>query len=193
MQTRGIAIFGYYRSAVEVAAYLRAKEHRIIIIDDNKENLNIAAAIGLDENVIKIPKLSIPHLGTGPVCSRNAVPVSRGPHPFDFVIAAPVGQYGRFGLNNIETKVNDIESHCAHHSAVLRQKIDHLNLIECLRSHFAGSLSQWNENIEIYTRKRPFGTEHLDHMGFSLSVPGHLYTPSVEFFDEAIGFFCQCI
>lgn len=48
MQTRGIAIFGYYRSAVEVAAYLRAKEHRIIIIDDNKENLDKARRAGFE-------------------------------------------------------------------------------------------------------------------------------------------------
>ena len=48
MQTRGIAIFGYYRSAVEVATYLRAKEHRIIIIDDNKENLDKARRAGFE-------------------------------------------------------------------------------------------------------------------------------------------------
>lgn len=48
MQTRGIAIFGYYRSAVEVAAYLRAREHRIIIIDDNKENLDKARRAGFE-------------------------------------------------------------------------------------------------------------------------------------------------
>jgi len=48
MQTRGIAIFGYYRSAVEVAAYLRAREHRIIIIDDNKDNLDKARRAGFE-------------------------------------------------------------------------------------------------------------------------------------------------
>jgi len=48
MRTRGIAIFGYYRSAVEVATYLRAKEHRIVIIDDNKENLDKARRAGFE-------------------------------------------------------------------------------------------------------------------------------------------------
>lgn len=48
MNTRGIAIFGYYRSAVEVAAYLRAREHRIIIIDDNKDNLEKARRAGFE-------------------------------------------------------------------------------------------------------------------------------------------------
>ena len=48
MATRGIAIFGYYRSAVEVATYLRAREHRIIIIDDNKDNLDKARRAGFE-------------------------------------------------------------------------------------------------------------------------------------------------
>lgn len=48
MQTRGIAIFGYYRSAVEVAAYLRAHNHRIVIIDDNRDNLDKAARAGFE-------------------------------------------------------------------------------------------------------------------------------------------------
>jgi voltage-gated potassium channel len=48
MASRGIAIFGYYRSAVEVAAYLKAREHRIIIIDDNSENLEKARRAGFE-------------------------------------------------------------------------------------------------------------------------------------------------
>lgn len=48
MQALGIAIFGYYRTAVEVATYLRAKEHRIVIIDDNKENLDTARRAGFE-------------------------------------------------------------------------------------------------------------------------------------------------
>jgi voltage-gated potassium channel len=43
---RGIAIFGYYASAVEVAAYLSSGEHRIVIIDDNQENLDKARRAG---------------------------------------------------------------------------------------------------------------------------------------------------
>ncbi|MEA3413790.1 MAG: NAD-binding protein [Pseudomonadota bacterium] len=34
-----IALFGYYRSAVEVAAYLKGPEYEIVIIDDNENNL----------------------------------------------------------------------------------------------------------------------------------------------------------
>jgi voltage-gated potassium channel len=48
VSTRGIAIFGYYRSAVEVAAYLRAREHRIVIIDDNQDNLDKARRAGFE-------------------------------------------------------------------------------------------------------------------------------------------------
>jgi voltage-gated potassium channel len=45
---RGIAIFGYYSSAVEVAAYLRSSEYRIVIIDDNTDNLEKARRSGYE-------------------------------------------------------------------------------------------------------------------------------------------------
>jgi voltage-gated potassium channel len=48
MATHGIAIFGYYSFAVEVAAYLRSGEHRVIIIDDNPDNLEKARRAGYD-------------------------------------------------------------------------------------------------------------------------------------------------
>lgn len=48
MRTRGIAIFGYYRSAVEVASYLRDRQHHIIIIDDSKDNLEKAERAGFE-------------------------------------------------------------------------------------------------------------------------------------------------
>jgi voltage-gated potassium channel len=45
---RGIAIFGYYSSAVEVAAYLRSADHRVVIIDDNPDNLDKARRAGYE-------------------------------------------------------------------------------------------------------------------------------------------------
>jgi voltage-gated potassium channel len=45
---RGIAIFGYHRSAVEVASYLSSDEYRIVIIDDDPENLKRAGAAGFE-------------------------------------------------------------------------------------------------------------------------------------------------
>lgn len=48
MGTRGIAIFGYYASAVEVASYLRSGSYRIVIIDDNEENLDKARRAGYE-------------------------------------------------------------------------------------------------------------------------------------------------
>jgi len=39
---RGIALFGYDRAAVEVASYLRGGGYRILIIDDDAENLKRA-------------------------------------------------------------------------------------------------------------------------------------------------------
>lgn len=65
MASRGIAIFGYYRSAVEVASYLKAREHRIIIIDDNKDNLDKARRAGFEtaeldfRNDAELEKLSL--------------------------------------------------------------------------------------------------------------------------------------
>ena len=65
MVSRGIAIFGYYRSAVEVATYLKAREHRIIIIDDNKDNLDKARRAGFEtaeldyRNDAELEKLSL--------------------------------------------------------------------------------------------------------------------------------------
>jgi len=46
MATRGIAIFGYYRSAVEVASYLRTGNYDLVIIDDNPKNLEKARSAG---------------------------------------------------------------------------------------------------------------------------------------------------
>lgn len=43
-----IAIFGYYRSAVEVASYLRSREYRIIIIDSEQGNLAKARNMGFE-------------------------------------------------------------------------------------------------------------------------------------------------
>jgi len=45
---RGIAIFGYHRSAVEVASYLGSGDYRIVIIDDDPENLKRARAAGFE-------------------------------------------------------------------------------------------------------------------------------------------------
>ena len=39
MQACGIALFGYYQSAVEVASFLRAGDYRLVIIDDNPGKL----------------------------------------------------------------------------------------------------------------------------------------------------------
>jgi voltage-gated potassium channel len=44
----GIALFGYYRSAVEVASYLRTGDYRLVIIDDNPENLEKARNAGYE-------------------------------------------------------------------------------------------------------------------------------------------------
>jgi len=44
----GIALFGYYRSAVEVASYLRTGDYRLVIIDDNPENLEKARSAGYE-------------------------------------------------------------------------------------------------------------------------------------------------
>jgi voltage-gated potassium channel len=48
MQTHGIALFGYYRSAVEVATYLRTGGHRVVIIDDQPGNLEKARQAGFE-------------------------------------------------------------------------------------------------------------------------------------------------
>ena len=44
----GIALFGYYRSAVEVASYLRTGPYRVVIIDDHPENLEKAQKAGYE-------------------------------------------------------------------------------------------------------------------------------------------------
>lgn len=44
----GIAIFGYYRSAVEVASYLRSGDYRVVIIDNKPENLRKAQEAGYE-------------------------------------------------------------------------------------------------------------------------------------------------
>ncbi|MCP5409133.1 MAG: TrkA family potassium uptake protein [Chromatiaceae bacterium] len=44
----GIALFGYYRSAVEVASYLRSGDYRVVIIDDKPENLRKAQDAGYE-------------------------------------------------------------------------------------------------------------------------------------------------
>ena len=48
MPENTIAIFGYYRSAMEVASYLRSRDYKIIIIDDSEENLAKARYMGFD-------------------------------------------------------------------------------------------------------------------------------------------------
>ena len=48
MPARGIALFGYYRSAVEVASYLHAGDYRLVIIDDHPENLAKAKNAGYE-------------------------------------------------------------------------------------------------------------------------------------------------
>lgn len=45
---RGIALFGYDRTAVEVATYLRTGDYRLVIIDDNPENLEKARHAGFE-------------------------------------------------------------------------------------------------------------------------------------------------
>jgi voltage-gated potassium channel len=47
-QTSGIALFGYYRSAVEVASYLRSGDYRVVIIDDDPGNLEKAKKAGYE-------------------------------------------------------------------------------------------------------------------------------------------------
>ena len=44
----GIALFGYYRSAVEVASYLRTGDYRVVIIDNNPGNLDKARNAGYE-------------------------------------------------------------------------------------------------------------------------------------------------
>ena len=44
----GIALFGYYRSAVEVASYLRSGAYRLVIIDDHPGNLEKARKAGYE-------------------------------------------------------------------------------------------------------------------------------------------------
>lgn len=44
----GIALFGFYRSAVEVASYLRTGDYRLVIIDDNPDNLEKARNAGYE-------------------------------------------------------------------------------------------------------------------------------------------------
>ena len=46
--TSGIALFGYYRSAVEVASYLRTGDYRVVIIDDKPGNLEKAKKAGYE-------------------------------------------------------------------------------------------------------------------------------------------------
>ncbi|MCB1761705.1 MAG: TrkA family potassium uptake protein [Gammaproteobacteria bacterium] len=46
--TPGIALFGYYRSAVEVASYLRSGDYRVVIIDNMPENLRKAQEAGYE-------------------------------------------------------------------------------------------------------------------------------------------------
>ncbi|MCU7958846.1 MAG: NAD-binding protein [gamma proteobacterium symbiont of Bathyaustriella thionipta] len=48
MPARGIALFGYYRSAVEVASYLRCGDYRLVIIDDDPANLEKARNAGYE-------------------------------------------------------------------------------------------------------------------------------------------------
>jgi len=44
----GIALFGYYRSAVEIASYLRTGDYRVVIIDNNEGNLEKARSAGYE-------------------------------------------------------------------------------------------------------------------------------------------------
>lgn len=48
MEKTSIAIFGYHRTAVEVARYLRSRDYRIMIIDDDEENLAKARYAGFE-------------------------------------------------------------------------------------------------------------------------------------------------
>lgn len=48
MASRGIALFGYYRSAVEVASYLHTLDYRLVIIDNDPDNLEKAQASGYE-------------------------------------------------------------------------------------------------------------------------------------------------
>ncbi len=48
MATKGIALFGYYRSGVAVASYLRAGDYRLVVIDDHAENLEKARNAGYE-------------------------------------------------------------------------------------------------------------------------------------------------
>lgn len=48
MAASGIALFGYYRSGVAVASYLRAGDYRLVIIDDRPENLEKARNAGYE-------------------------------------------------------------------------------------------------------------------------------------------------
>lgn len=48
MSARGIALFGYYRSAVEIASYLHTGNYRLVIIDDHQENLEKARNAGYE-------------------------------------------------------------------------------------------------------------------------------------------------
>jgi len=48
MAKRGIALFGYYRSAVEVASYLTTGDYRVVIIDDDPGNLEKARNAGFE-------------------------------------------------------------------------------------------------------------------------------------------------
>jgi voltage-gated potassium channel len=50
-ERRGIALFGYDRAAVEVASYLRGGAYRILIIDDDPDNLKRATAQGFETAV----------------------------------------------------------------------------------------------------------------------------------------------
>lgn len=48
MPAGGIALFGYYRSGVAVASYLRAGDYRLVVIDDRPENLEKAGNAGYE-------------------------------------------------------------------------------------------------------------------------------------------------
>ncbi len=60
-----IALFGYHRTAVEVASYLRSRDYRIIIIDDNDANLAKARYAGFEtakldfQNDAELKKLNL--------------------------------------------------------------------------------------------------------------------------------------
>jgi voltage-gated potassium channel len=45
---KGIALFGYYRSAVEVASYLHTGDYRVVIIDNDPGNLEKARNAGYE-------------------------------------------------------------------------------------------------------------------------------------------------